>query len=109
MTENISNTYVNLQNTTENLPKIEEKKEEVKEINIKLNIRKKLIKASIYKRAKKAVKLIREFIIKQTKNKNVKISKRLNEYIWSRGIKNPPSKYNLRIIKKGDTIYVDLK
>jgi len=45
-----------------------------------------------WRRSKRAVDGLRSFIIKHTKVKNVRISKLVNEQIWSRGGKNPPHK-----------------
>ena len=66
------------------------------------------IKNSIKRRAKKAARTIREIIMKRYKSKNVLLSVRLNNYIWSRGIKKPPTRYKLKIIKKEDKIFVDI-
>lgn len=87
---------------TENANQVEEKE-------IILNIRKKVLKAPLQKRAKKAMNVIKELIKKITKTDKIKISDRLNRYIWSRGIKKPPVKLNLKIIKKEDKVFVDIK
>jgi large subunit ribosomal protein L31e len=99
------------QNTQEqNIQQVqkEEKKENIQEFHIKLNIRKWILRTPLFRRAKKAAKVIREIIKKRYKGNIVKLSIRLNNYIWSRGIKKPPTKYKLRIIKREDKIYVDL-
>jgi large subunit ribosomal protein L31e len=43
-----------------------------------------------WKRAKKAMTVLREFLIKHTKREDVKIGRHLNEFLWKHGIKNPP-------------------
>ncbi|BBL45384.1 50S ribosomal protein L31E [Nanobdella aerobiophila] len=97
------------QENVQETPQQEQPKEEkIEEYKIKINIRKYLLRASLFKRAKKAASTIKRIMKVRYKNENIKLSKRLNEYIWSRGIKNPPAIYKLRIIKKEDTIYVDL-
>lgn len=83
------------------------KKIEEKEITI--NIRKHILKAPLNKRAKKAINVLKEILKKISKVNEIKISCRLNEYIWSRGIKKPPTKLNLKIIKKDDKVFVDIK
>jgi large subunit ribosomal protein L31e len=50
-----------------------------------------------YKRANKAVKAIKEFLVRHMKIRDrdldkIKVDKYLNEAIWARGIKHPPSK-----------------
>ncbi len=57
------------------------------------------------KRAKIAMKEIRMFLKKHTKNDSIKIDKSVNEAIWERGIKNPPSKIRLKVVKVDDTIW----
>ncbi len=56
------------------------------------------------KRAKRAIKEIREFVIRHMKadEENVWIDTKLNELIWARGIQNPPSKVRIRAIRFED-------
>jgi large subunit ribosomal protein L31e len=102
-TENVQQNQ-QVQQTQENV----EKKENIQEFHIKINIRKWILKTPLKRRAKKAAKVIREIIMKRYKSKNVLLSVRLNNYIWSRGIKKPPTRYKLRIIKKEDKTFVDI-
>jgi large subunit ribosomal protein L31e len=65
-----------------------------------------------YKRANKAVKTIKEFLVKHMKIRDrdlnkIKIDKFLNEAIWARGIKHPPSKIKVKAIKEGDIVRVE--
>jgi large subunit ribosomal protein L31e len=65
-----------------------------------------------YKRANKAIKTIKEFLVKHMKIRDgdldkIKIDKRLNEMIWSRGIKNPPSKIKVKATKEGEIVRVE--
>lgn len=48
------------------------------------------------KRAKKAVRMVREFLERHTK-KEVKIAGDVNEAIWSRGMKHPPRKIRVNV------------
>jgi len=72
------------------------KKEDKKEKKITLErvynipLRKKYQKAPRWKRTNRAVKAIREFALKHTKAKEVKIGKYLNLEMWKHGIRNPP-------------------
>ncbi|MFH1916916.1 MAG: 50S ribosomal protein L31e [Nanoarchaeota archaeon] len=43
-----------------------------------------------WKRTKKAITILREFLIQHTKREDVKIGMHLNERIWKHGGKNPP-------------------
>lgn len=71
-------------------------------------LRKEFQKAPSYKRASKATRALREFIIKHMKAKEVKIGKYLNLEIWKNGRKNPPSKVSVKAIKDGDVVRVEL-
>ncbi len=53
-------------------------------------------------RAKKASNFLREFIIRHMKNPNVKISPNVNKIIWSRGIKNPPRKISVKVVRTSE-------
>ncbi|MGC9079141.1 MAG: 50S ribosomal protein L31e [Nanopusillaceae archaeon] len=86
----------------------EEKKENIEEYHVKLNIRKYILRSPINRRAKRAVKAIKDIVKLRFKAREVKLSIRLNNYIWSRGIRKPPTKYNIKIIKKDSVAYVDL-
>ncbi len=55
-----------------------------------------------YKRASKAIDLIREFLRRHLKAERIKIDEGLNRKIWSRGAKKPPSKVRVRAVKKDD-------
>lgn len=67
-----------------------------------INVRKKVIKTAKYKRTNKAIKVIREYIIKHMKSDNVKLDKELNEKVWSRGVKNPVMKVKVKAAKDDD-------
>ncbi|MBA7666102.1 hypothetical protein ES703_74179 [subsurface metagenome] len=92
--------------------KTETKTEKIeKEYIIPLRIKWK--KVPRYKRTNKAIKAIKEFLVRHMKIrdrdlKKVKIDKYLNEVVWSRGIKNPPFKIKVRAIKKGDIVKAEL-
>ena len=57
-------------------------------------------------RAKKVVKFLREFISRHMKTEidNIKISTEVNEQIWARGIRNPPRRIKVRVIRTKDEI-----
>jgi large subunit ribosomal protein L31e len=64
-----------------------------------------------YKKTNKAVKAVKEFLVRHMKIrdrdlKKIKLDKYLNEALWHRGIKNPPSKIKVRAIREGDVVRV---
>ncbi|MFH1326698.1 MAG: 50S ribosomal protein L31e [archaeon] len=66
-----------------------------------------------YRKTEKAIKSIKEFIVKHMKIrdrdlKKVKIDGYLNEALWKRGIKKPPYKIKVKAIKEGDIVKVEL-
>jgi len=66
-----------------------------------------------YKKTPKAVKTIKEFLVRHMKIydrdlKKIKIDKYLNEALWFRGIKNPPHKIKVKAIKEGEIVRVEL-
>ena len=54
------------------------------------------------KRATKAIRYIRRFLEKHTKNENIIISNELNEEIWKDGIENIPSKVKVKVSVQED-------
>ncbi len=66
-----------------------------------------------YQRTNKAVRAVREFLVRHMKVRDrdmdkIKVDKYLNEVLWNRGIKNPPSKIKVKAIKEGDIVRVEL-
>ena len=53
-------------------------------------LRKEFQKAPMYRRAKKAVIALREFLARHMKASEVKLGPALNHLVWARGIKHPP-------------------
>ena len=49
------------------------------------------------KRAKKAISIIREFLKRHTKTKEVVIHESINKAVWARGIQKPPRKIRVRV------------
>ena len=71
-------------------------------------LRKEFLKKPKYRRAKKAVSALKDFIIRHMKVKEVKIGKYLNEKIWERGQKSPPSRVKVKSIIEDDYTRVEL-
>ena len=66
-----------------------------------------------YKKTPKAIKTIKEFLVRHMKIrdrdlKKIKLDKYLNEAVWFKGIKNPPIKIKVKAIKEGDIVRVEL-
>ena len=74
----------------------EEKKPEEK--IFKIPLRKGFLKAPKWKRAKKSVKVVKEYLVKHMKMTDVRLGKELNELLWSRGAKNPPKSITVHAI-----------
>ncbi len=60
--------------------------------------------AQPYRRAKKAVAVIREFATRHMKARQVSIDAKVNELIWSRGIKHPPRRITLEMERDEDGV-----
>ena len=76
-------------------------------------LRRKWIKVPRYKRANKAIKIIKEFLARHMKIRDrdlnkIKLDKYLNEFVWIRGIRKPPIKIKVRAIKEGDIVKAEL-
>lgn len=66
-----------------------------------------------YRRAKKAVKTLKEFLAKHMKVRDrdlnkIKIDINLNNELWFRGIKKPANKIKVKARKIGEFVYVEL-
>ena len=66
-----------------------------------------------YRRAKKAVKTLKEFLARHMRVENrdlkkVKIDIYLNNELWFRGIKKPVSKIKVKAVKREGIVYVEL-
>jgi len=71
-----------------------------------------------YKRTNKAVTVLKNFLMKHMKSEEIKLGKHLNEFLWKNGIKNPPGKVRVDVVKTKEGIvkaelsgkkYVDFK
>lgn len=68
-------------------------------------LREKVRSVPRYKKTNKAIRTIKEFLVRHMKIrdkdlKKVKIDKYLNQAIWQRGIKHPPNKIKVKAIKE---------
>jgi large subunit ribosomal protein L31e len=66
-----------------------------------------------YKKTSKAVKSVKEFLVRHMKVydrdlKKIKLDIHLNEFLWSQGIKTPPHSVKVKVKKEGDIVYAEL-
>jgi len=92
-------------------------KTEIKTANVEreytIPLREKCRPVARYKKTNKAIKTIKEFLVRHMKIrdrdlKKIRLDRYLNEFIWARGIKNPPHKVKVRAVKEGDIVRVEL-
>lgn len=79
------------------------KKEETSKIVLErayvIPLSRETLKMPPFKKAKKAVKTVKEFISRHMKSKDVLIGKYLNLKIWENGARNPPNKVKVNASK----------
>jgi large subunit ribosomal protein L31e len=66
-----------------------------------------------YKKTPKAVKEVKKHLAKHMRIYDrdldkIRLSKFVNEFIWARGIKNPPHKIKVKAVKQGEIVRVEL-
>jgi len=72
-------------------------------------LRKEWRKVPRYRRTSKAVKAIKEFLVRHMKIRDrdldkIKLDRFLNEDLWTRGIRNPPNKIAVKVVKEGEIV-----
>jgi len=93
------------------MAKKDEKKTEKLEREYIIPLREKCRPVPRYKKTPKAVKSIKEFLVRHMKVrdgdlKKIKIDPYLNEQLWMRGIKKPLHKVKVKAVKDGDIVRV---
>jgi len=63
-------------------------------------LRREFRKAPIYRRTKRALKEVKEFLARHMKAEEVKIGKYLNLELWKHGRKNPPAKIKIKAVRE---------
>jgi len=66
-----------------------------------------------YKRTNRAVKGVKEFLARHMKIRDrdlnkIKIDRDLNELLWFKGIRSPPTRVKVKAVKEGDLVRVEL-
>ena len=92
--------------------KIETKTEKIEKEYI-IPLREKCRPAPRYKKTNKAIRTIKEFLVRHMKIRDrdlekIRINNYLNDFMWARGIRNPPHKVKVKAIKEGDIVRVEL-
>jgi len=67
-------------------------------------LRREFLKVPKYKRAKKAVTAVKQYLKKHIKSDDIKIGKSLNLNIWKHGIKNPPHHVKVEVTSDDEGI-----
>lgn len=62
-------------------------------------LRREWLKAPKYKRAKRAVSALNAFLVRHMKSEDIRIGTSVNLEIWKHGIKNPPGKIKINVVK----------
>ena len=62
----------------------------------------KVKKVPHYKRARRAAKLVREYLARHMKSEEIKLDPKINEKLFERGVKKPPSKIRVKAVKDED-------
>lgn len=71
-------------------------------------LRREFVKTSRHKRAPRAIRTIKEYVMKHAKTSEVRLGKHLNEAIWGKGIKNPPGKVSVTLVQEDDYVSAEL-
>lgn len=73
-------------------------------------LRREWLKVQRYKRTRKAMDGLRQFIERHMKSTDVKISRAVNMFMWNHGIKNPPSQITVKATKdEAGVVMVDFE
>lgn len=75
--------------------------------NHTIPLRKDYLKVPKHRRSKRAISKIKRYVKKHAKVDDVKIGNDLNTYVWKDGIKNPPGKVEVEILKDDSSASVD--
>ena len=67
-------------------------------------LRREWLKVPKYKRAKKTIKALKEFMIRHMKSEDIKIGKYLNTEIWKHGMRNPPHHVKVNAVKNDEGV-----
>jgi large subunit ribosomal protein L31e len=73
-------------------------------------LRREFQKAPMYRRTKKAMTALKEFVAKHMKTEDIVVFQEVNELLWKNGIQNPPHHVKVDILKTEEgKVYVQLE
>lgn len=75
---------------------------------ITINIRKELVETPRWRRSDAAIRLLKEKLKKMAKNDKVIIGKSINEKVWFRSIRKPPTKFRIKLTKEEKGLKAEL-
>lgn len=90
----------------EEIEEVEAPKEEIIDERLYIVPLAKARKGPRNKRAKKAIRYLKDYIMRHFKPESLVITQEVNERIWSRGIQKPPRKLKVRATKNIDGLVV---
>ena len=62
----------------------------------------------VTRRAGKAVKIVKQFVGRHMKTKEVKLDSSINESLWERGREKPPRKIKVKVVKENEVATASL-
>ena len=65
-------------------------------------------KAPKWKRSNRAIVVIREYLMRHTKSEYVVLDTAINEKVWERGAKKPPSRIRVKVTEEEGIIMAEL-
>ncbi len=71
-------------------------------------LRKDFLKAPKWKRTNRAVRTVRDYLKRHMKTEEVRLNAELNETLWERGGKNPPSKIKVHATLEGGMAWANI-
>ncbi|MEX0920945.1 MAG: 50S ribosomal protein L31e [Candidatus Pacearchaeota archaeon] len=88
-------------------------KNKIEEREYVIPLRREWKKVARYKKTNRAVKAVKKFLARHMKIRDgdlnkIKIDRYLNDFLWTNGIKNPPSKVKVKAYKEEGIVRVEL-
>lgn len=68
-------------------------------------LKREVLKSPRVKRSPRAIRTIHAFLERHMKSDDIRISQKVNEAVWIRGIHKPPAKIKVKAKREGETVY----
>ena len=65
-----------------------------------IHLAKRTHKTTFKSKTPKAVKVVKDFASKAMKTKDVRLDTKVNKFLWSQGVRNPPKRIRVRLSRK---------